>query len=641
MPTISEQIHAAGQSIAQADATTLAGLLNGSMEHFITPAFGIVSGHVLDRYGLRTADFASVIYATFGQPDAISGSPVPADNAAAVIDAAVNMDLDTFRAAYARIAQAKTLKKATRSTTNRQPSTTITLGIIFALKTTLPLETFAEELNRLNSQTPSHQWPDMIVFASAATINYTVQFPTEHPSGDFLPPAEGATQNYVPAVYVQISMRPTGGLTFNRMMAFLIAHLNIFNPMAVPINFMDVLEGVPKLGISFSGYQFNLAGQLKPVPENLYNDRHLPPSPLVIESQGKLLATIQFLPWQDGGVVLLNGVLPLEGILIFMGKRVDLGGISRPPSLKMSNVLPIAAQDFNTMLVNLQSRSNMRVRPDTRKRIMQKISDEGTTAPFVARLFLGIMRLRDLVFDNEVTKNEFDTSFDFVHSNLLNARTSAEEIEKAWNGHRAKIDSGEIIKIQGQNISISESIDRNLKRDVESFLNAATRSLKGGMDKVAKKLDIDIGFLFAKQATFEREIVLFEQREPVLAIYIRQTRVWSEPLILCRNNLEHNSTLLSRVEYVQSGQTVTATEPRISDQPVTEFTKVTLNHLSHFIEDIIAYCLQKKMPQGLTITEIPLRDRVENCPERFIVTTKIGGKPEWSISFSALPFDGV
>jgi hypothetical protein len=98
------------------------------------------------------------------------------------------------------------------------------------------------------------------------------------------------------------------------MIALLVGHLMTFSPGAKSPDFRDVLKGVPKTGIVFTGYQSDLKGAMRPVPRQFYNDRYLPPLPMRIESrQGELLATIQFLPWQDGGVLVLKGKLPLEG----------------------------------------------------------------------------------------------------------------------------------------------------------------------------------------------------------------------------------------------------------------------------------------------------------------------------------------
>jgi hypothetical protein len=200
----------------------------------------------------------------------------------------------------------------------------------------LPLDNIAEELDRLNRQTPGRKWPDMVVVASTGAIHYAVQFPGETISGDFLPPAEGALNNYIPAIYVVIVVRPTGAYTFNKMVAFLTAHLAIFLPDARLSDWAEIL--VPGQALTISGFQYNLGGDLLPVPRQFYSDRYLPPVPMLIEDQrGKLLAAIQFLPWQDGGAILMRGDLPLEGLLVFLGRdAVRRVGVIRRPTTSSS-----------------------------------------------------------------------------------------------------------------------------------------------------------------------------------------------------------------------------------------------------------------------------------------------------------------
>jgi hypothetical protein len=99
-------------------------------------------------------------------------------------------------AAYARVAQTKTLKKssAARDVTH----TTITLGVILAVEAAVPLEQLADELDRLNRQTPDTQWTDMVVVASHGLISYAVQFPGDPTEGDQADPdddnADGDTR---------------------------------------------------------------------------------------------------------------------------------------------------------------------------------------------------------------------------------------------------------------------------------------------------------------------------------------------------------------------------------------------------------------------------------------------------------------
>jgi hypothetical protein len=127
------------------------------------------------------------------------------------------------------------------------------------------------------------------------------------------------------------------------MLAFLIAHLSIFSPGANLPACAQILEGVPQHAVTISGYQYNLSGDLLPVPRQFYNDRYLPPLPVRIEDQrGKLLCTLQFLPWQDGGAILLKGKLPLDGLLTFLGNEaLQRAGIVKRPDEQISYVLPI------------------------------------------------------------------------------------------------------------------------------------------------------------------------------------------------------------------------------------------------------------------------------------------------------------
>lgn len=637
---LSQEVHDAGQKVASATELTLAGILNRALGGVLGWPFKTTSGYVVDRDGDRTENFASVIYAASESAAAADPDAIPAAAAAAVIDACESMDLERFRAAYQRIAQAKRLKKSPAPFLQGIPITTVTLGVIFALRSALPLEAFAEELDRLNTLTPNQQWPDMVVVASTGAVHYAVQFPGESLTADFLPPAEGALANFTPPMYVVIVMRPTGTHTFNKMVAFVVAHLAIFSPGAKLPAWAQILEGVPQQAVTISGYQYNLSGDLLPVPRQFYNDRYLPPLPVRIEDQkGNLLSTLQFVPWQDGGTLLLRGKLPLDGLLVFLDKEaLERAGVVKRPDAQISYVLPITQAHFREMLTRIQRQSNMVVRHDQTKWVIQKFADEGSRSPFMARLLIGIMRLRDAVYPDPANREDFDKSYEFVISSLLNARTTAQEIVHLWEEHVRKVTSGEVARLEGRTIRIDESIDNELRRQVEGFLNAAVRALKQGMQSLGMKLRVDIGFLFKKQGAFDKGLAALEATEPALAEYLRQTRTWSERLLESRNAIEHEVWMLPRVAYSHTGSGIEAKEPLISGQPVSEFVRFTLDHLACFVEEFTAHCLQRQMPPGIAITEIALAHRVAEVPERFGLTLANGGMPAWSIVYHPSPF---
>jgi hypothetical protein len=634
---LSQEVYDAGQEVASATEATLPDILNRVLRRFLGWPFKVTSACVVDGDGNKTETFAAVVYVESDGAAAPEPNAIPADAAAAVVDAYENLDLEKLRVAYGRIAQLKRLRKSAALHPEVPWSTTVTLGVIFALRSALPLDDLAEDLDRLNAQTPGGEWPNMVVVASAGVVNYAVQFPGESSfSGDFLIPAEGETTGSAPPMYIVVVMRPTGAHTFNKMLASIVAHLAIFSPGAKVPNFTHILEGVPQEVMVISGYQYNLSGELLPVPREFYNDRYLPPLPWRIEDQqGNLLSTLQFLPWQDGGVILLRGKLPLDGLLIFLGKealgRAGLRILGRP-NAHLSCVLPMTQAHFREMLARIQRQSNMVVRRDQSKLVLQKIADEGTRSPFMARVFMGIMRLRDAVYPDSARRKNFDTCYEFVISSLVNARTTAQEVIHLWEEHVRKVTSGVVARVKGTTIHIDESIDGQLRKQVESFLNTAVRALKQGMQDLAKELQVDIGFLFQKQGAFDTGVAALKTTDAALAEYLRRTRAWCESLLECRNAIEHEGWVLPRVRYSHTDGPVRAAGPSISGQPVSEFVTFMLDRLSCFVEELTVHCLQRQMPAGITITEIPLAHRLAEAPERFTLTLASGGRPAWKIA---------
>lgn len=402
---------------------------------------------------------------------------------------------------------------------------------------------------------------------------------------------------------------------------------------------MDILENTPKDVIALCGYQYNLQGELLPVPRQLYNDRYFPPPPLRIESpKGDVLSTIQFLPWQAGGVVLLRGKLPLEGLLVFLGKEALKGKIVRD-GLQMSYVLPIKQADFNVLLRRIQAQSNMTVRTDPTQWIVQKFADEGSSSPFMARLFLGNLRLRDSIFPDPAKREAFDKPYEFVLMTLLNTRTTAQGIGKLFTEHAQRVTRGEVARVQGQALHIDENIDKELRKETETFLSSAVRALKQGMQDVTNALGVNIGFLFRKAGAFTAGLAALQASDPHLAEYLRQTRLWSERLIECRNATEHMASVLPKIQYSWASGSIQVIEPLISNQPVTEFVKFIMDRLACFVEEVTAHCLQARMPAGLSIREIPLAQRLPEVPERFQNTLNDGAIVVWRIAYHQSAFE--
>ncbi len=643
MTTIAEAVVELGRKALAAEGS-LVEALNEALQTLLGWPFCIRSGVVVDADGNHTDAFGSVVYtASSGHGSSDSAAPIEADRVACVMDVSETLDLPSLGAAYERIATAKRFKKTPAPEIPGVPHTTITLGIVVARDATVPIETLAEELDALNQRHPDREWTDMVVILRRGTINYAVQFPGEHVLGDYLPPAEGATAAFTAPMYIVLVVKPTGVLAFNKMCAFLLAHAAIFSPGARLPNWAQVLEGVPKEVMTICGYQYNLSGQLRPVPREFYNDRYLPPRPVYVEDErGNRLAALQFLPWQDGGVVLLKGKLPLEGLLVFIGKKAfERGGIVRRGDAQLSYVTRITQADFQEMLNRIQRQSNMTVRVDPTNFVVQKFADEGSSSPFMARLFLGILQLRDAVFpQQDPSREQFDKAYEFVVMTLLNTRTSAQNIARMISEHKQKVADGTIARLRGYNIEVDENINKELRKEVETFLNSAVRVLKQGMQDIAKVLGCDIGFLFRKHSAFENGTATLQKKDVLLAAYLIETRKWSERLIVSgRNALEHTEWMLPQVKYSSTPGGIRAEEPQIDGQYVGDFVSFMLDRLSCFVEEVAAHCLQQRLPAGLSVTEIRLADRYPQMPLRFRLALAEGGTKIWSLTYHTSTFD--
>ena len=204
--SISRMVYDTGQKLAVSTGS-LSDALNQTLNQLLVWPFRATKGFAIDAEGQKTDIFGTLIYTVSQSQPTPEPSNFSADNVACVIDVDESLDVERLRAAYERIACAKRLKKTPTPNVSNVPHTTVTLGIIFARDATMPIETLAEELDRLNRQHPDREWTDIVVVLTKGTINYAVQFPGENVLGDFLPPAEGVSERYSAPLYVILFIR--------------------------------------------------------------------------------------------------------------------------------------------------------------------------------------------------------------------------------------------------------------------------------------------------------------------------------------------------------------------------------------------------------------------------------------------------
>jgi len=629
----------AGRAVFAADRDSFTRTLCEFVSEFVGQPYLTRPAVLEGADGRRSAPFSCVVFTAgedaSGMPP---GGPVPIPRAAAVIDGCDELSLEGLREAYARIAMAKRLRQE-RPPTDAAGRRSELLGVILARHSPLNLEVIAEGMQRLNAEMSATQWPDMVAVADTGVVQYSAQFPGENVTGDFFLPGERLF--YAAPMYIVMMMKPSGAHTLNRMLSFVVGHLALFAPSADVPRFPDIVAGKANTGVTLTGYQCNLSGEIVPVPRLFYNDRYLAPLPFIIEGgQGRVLAAVQFLRWQDGGVILLRGEMPLEMLLVFLGPVLAKSGIVRRPGLQISYAMPITEADFQAMLARFHRQSNMVVQPDETSWVVKKFADEGSSSPFMARLLLSLFKLRDAALAEGVERDRFDKVYQAVTTLLLDARARMRKIAAVWEGHAGRVQAGEVARVRGHAIHVDENVDHKLGQEMDAFLNAATRALKTGMQTLALELDVNIGFLFQKQAAFEAGLGALAAQDPPFAAYVEQARArWSETLLSRRNAIEHDGWRLPDVTYVRSGSGVGARAPLVDGQEVVPYAGFMFDRLSCFVEEVTAHLLQRRLIDGVTITEVPPDKRAAVAPERFRVTLATGGLTPWTITYHTTAFD--
>jgi hypothetical protein len=116
------------------------------------------------------------------------------------------------------------------------------------------------------------------------------------------------------------------------------------------------------VSMTIAPYQYNLTGQLVPVPLELqFNQFFLFPLGFrAVDERDEELARVRYLPWQDGGIVRVAGKLPIEGVLVFGGKEAISQAVIRFEGEQFSGVIPLSRQGFIEMAERKAKQSQRR-----------------------------------------------------------------------------------------------------------------------------------------------------------------------------------------------------------------------------------------------------------------------------------------
>ena len=258
---------------------------------------------------------------------------------------------------------------------------------------------------------------------------------------------------------------------------------------------------------------------------------------------------------------------------------------------------------------------------------VRKLADEGTSEPYIARLWVGAFELRDMLLqhlarghsDFETRRTHFDERYQPVLNALDSARKHARAIQALLSEHKMKVSSGAIVTRQQNAIEINETITLKLQEQMAAFLSASVRAAKL-VQVLLLYFDLNIGFLFQQQPKFAAASEsLRAAGDSDLAGYLERTRSgWLEALTKRRHALEHKGWCVPDVHYIaQSDGSVLVVEPDIDCRPISEFVSTTIDRLLGFIEDMLAVAVQRGIKDIGDLIDIPKEKRDPANAKRF------------------------
>lgn len=276
---------------------------------------------------------------------------------------------------------------------------------------------------------------------------------------------------------------------------------------------------------------------------------------------------------------------------------------------------------------------------------VKKVSDEGSSSPFITRLMFGVLILRDKFYllnangpEKQRKKSEFDSAYKPVLDAAEAVRDAARDGLRLIDEHKSRISNGDAVQFRNNQYDILENIDSPLSQSVDKLINQSIVATKGALQPLLRDLfGIDIGFLFQCDKNFASGIQnLRMMGEAELADYLSKVRVtWMADLQNLRNQHEHDGRSMERLDYhlVSAGK-VQITFPKVVGLSVDEFLNRTANRVLSFIESLMAYALTRDVQYPIFISEIPLGSRDPIDPQRFELGAKgLTQNLPWRIRF--------
>lgn len=258
--------------------------------------------------------------------------------------------------------------------------------------------------------------------------------------------------------------------------------------------------------------------------------------------------------------------------------------------------------------------------------IVKKITDEGSSVPFIARAWLQVFEIRDQVFRSEQDHRAFDGAYMPILENLAECREARKAIWELCATYEEEVRSGGVVRNDGETLHVDTSIDSELNSLVKEFF------VKGHIALEAlKSLNYLLGFslsaLMGSDENFKREKTKLletsggdESVGRIIAFVEEARKQWLGEFKDIRRHIEHHGWSLPPVDYIPLGDGKFAPVfPPLADKRLSEALIIFWNRLFDFCEQIVVAALGRQLKPPRYIVEIPQEKRDPDRPTRFKV----------------------
>ena len=564
---------------------------------------------------------------------------VSADAVAAIMEVKAVLNKGQLAEAFAKIEEVKRLRKRPISgmdqkATESTLTTTGTLGIILGFGSDISLTKLAEHCAELNEKYETAHRPDMVVLLDVGVINYTVQFVGTRNMGDLAVAADD--EFVIPPCYVFLVAREDGAFSLNRLFTHLLSHLALYprRPSIPP--FSVLLEGTSSIVHGLGTYQYNTERRLVRYEPPSVTPRKQNPIIRIRDRVSKEeLATMTYIPWQDGGVIRKKGKIPLIGLLVWFTK-------GEPPrtmqveDAELSMVMKVTRPEFEKWPATIERQSNMsatlEIPPPFEALDLQM---EGTGEPFIARIFLGLMELARNTFPSP-DKDAFDERFSGTLSAALELRKTLVAIRTLISNHKEALQKGTIVRKAQVDPLLTERIDSPLRSHTVRFLEMADAIVKN-LPLTMKFFGISVEHMADREQRFVKDCERNEAKHPELVAYLRKLRPLLLDIVEQYKKLRVEGWNLANVKYTFGDGVVTMVDPSIGGEPLGEYIERVFSILALAIEEIIMYGFQRSMTGSIGIVEIPCNQRDPVNAQRFKGGWR-ASEPIWRLTWTGKSF---